>query len=116
MGGAAARMMMVLLGRAFITMAMRIFRRGCVVMIVLAAGLGKVGATGKTIRIVLEDAGIQPGQRANNHQPCEYQFHQAGWRLHAGHCKRKEKSSSMHALVDLGAPLLERAFTSGNPR
>lgn len=96
-------MMMVVPGRAFITMAMRIYRRGCVVMIVLAAGLGKVGAAGKTIRIVPKDAGIQPGQRANNHQPCEYQFHQAGRRVHAGHCKRKAKFSSMHALVDLGA-------------
>lgn len=106
MGGAAARMMMVVPGRAFITMAMRICRHGCIVMIVLAARLGKVGAAGKTIRIVPKDAGIQPGQRANNHQPCEYQFHQAaGDSMRAIANARKNPARCMHWSVWARPPL-----------
>jgi hypothetical protein len=73
--GTAARMMMVVPGRAFISIAMLIFRRGCTMMIILAATLGSVSANGDTSSIGSEDAGIQPGQRANNHQPCENQSH-----------------------------------------
>jgi len=73
--GAAARMMMVVPGRAFIAIAMLIFRRGCTMMIILAATLGGVDANGGTSSIGTEDAGIHPGQRAKNHQPCNNQSH-----------------------------------------
>ncbi len=60
-------MMMVVPGRAFIAIAMLIFRRGWTGMIILAATLGNVSANGDTGHIGAEDTGIQPGQRAENH-------------------------------------------------
>lgn len=99
MGRAAARMMMVLLGRAFVTVAMWIYRHGCVVMIVLAARLGKVGAAGKTTRIGPKDAGIQPDQRANNHQPHENQSHQSD-----GDSMQFIANSRKNSLAEAGRP------------
>lgn len=73
--GAAARMMVVVSGRAFIPIVMGIIRRGRAMMILLAAALGSVTANGETSRIGAEGAGIQPGHCAKNHQPCANQSH-----------------------------------------
>ncbi len=99
---------MMVTGRAFITAAMRICRRGWTVMIVLAATLGNVRTTGELAHIGTEDAGIQPGQRAKNHQPCECQFHQEGRRFHAGHRQLKEIFESFRTVPRASPPEFDR--------
>ena len=69
-------MMVVVAGRAFIATVMPIIWSGCFLMIILAAMPGHESANIHPAGIGTEDAGIQPGQRANNHQPCENRFHQ----------------------------------------
>lgn len=77
----ATTAVMVVVGRAIIATAMLFCRCGCTVLIDLAARFGEVGANIGTTPIGTEDAGIQPGQRAKNHQPCEHQSRQDGRRL-----------------------------------
>lgn len=65
----AAAGVMVVIHRAVVTIVMMFLRSGRVVMI-MAAGLGRRGADGEPAGVGSEDAGVEPGQRANHHQPC----------------------------------------------
>ena len=66
--------MMMVVQRATFSVMRVIVRRGWIVMI-LAARFGGLGANGGTADIGGEDAGIEPGQHAENHQPCEKRSH-----------------------------------------
>ena len=61
---------MVVIQRAVVAIVVMLLRRGRAVMI-LATSVGRFGADGDPAVLGSEDVGIQPGQRANHHQPCQ---------------------------------------------
>ena len=65
---------MMVIYRTAVTIVVMIHWSGCVVMI-LAAGMYRLGADRGPAEISSEDASIEPGQRANHHQPCKKQSH-----------------------------------------
>jgi hypothetical protein len=66
---------MVVIHRAVVAIVVMFLRGGCVLMIV-AAGIGRLVTDRDPAGVGSEDAGVEPGQRANHHQPCEQRSHQ----------------------------------------
>ena len=67
--------MMVVIRRAVVAIVVMLLR-GVRVVMNMVAGIGRLGANRDPAGVGSEDAGVEPGQRANHHQPCEQKFHQ----------------------------------------
>lgn len=65
----AAIGVMVVIQRAVVAI-MVMFRRGGGVVMIVVAGIGRRDADREAAGVGSEDAGVEPGQRANHHQPC----------------------------------------------